>query len=704
MVLLSQTDLDAPTIVSLLLRTGAALTYSAIGAVVLLQVRRSMASGLLVAACAATACSALLGTSFWPGMVVSGTDLPELCRATAWFVFVLYLSRRAPAARQRRRTFATLAIIVAASAGTSMLLGLADWHIVSPLLGLGLAIGQMLLLENLYRNATEETRWHIGLACIALGMMAGYDMVVRADTLLFNSHSDVLVDSQWLVALLTSPLLGLALARSREWSIDLHVSRAAAFHSATLVVSGVFLLAMAVTGELVRSLNLPAGDKWSSLAELCLLFSGLLTLAVLLTSASARSGLGRLLLDHFFSHRFDYRREWLRCIDTLCAETAHGYGESETALALRAIKVMSQVVDSPAGVLLLREPSGDAWRWASSWNMPVLARPVLPGHPLWDVLGWTTEAAVLSMAVTQTPPLNALGPLWLGVPLRTAGGEDEPALGCILMAPPRVSFQLDQEVFALLRVLGRETATYLANQCAARTIAQTRELHDYGSRFAFVAHDIKNVSGQLSLLLSNAEQHLDNPAFRTDMLATIAASVERINGLLRRLDAADRSDTQPSPMVAERLEALTSKIGRGLGAAIRFDHDGHGGRLAMDADVFDTAIGHLLTNAVQAGREAGSRVPVSVLLRRDRGKLSVDITDSGHGMSPEFIRDTLFEPFRTTKPGGSGIGAFQARELLVAAGGALTVLSEPGVGTTMRVSLPSGIAEASSRRTVRATV
>jgi putative PEP-CTERM system histidine kinase len=704
MVLLLHVGLDPPSVISLLLRVGAALAYSAIGAIVLLQVRRSVASALLAAACAATACDALLSGAFWTEMVVTGSDLLDLCRAAAWFTFVLYVSRCAPVARQRWWTIATLAIIVGASAATSVLLGLGDWHVVSPLLGLGLAIGQMLLLENLYRNATEETRWHIGLACIALGMMAGYDMVVRADTLLFNSHSDVLADSQWLVAILTSPLLGLALSRSREWSIDLHMSRAAAFHSATLVVSGVFLIAMAVTGELVRSLGLPASDRWSSLAELCLLFSGLLTLAVLLTSASARSGLGRLLLDHFFSHRFDYRREWLRCIDTLCAEADGERGNTDTALSLRAIKVISQIVDSPAGVLLLREPTEDAWRWASSWNMPVLTAPVLPGHPLWDVLGWTTEAAVLSAAVTKTPPLNALGPLWLGVPLRTTGHEDDPAFGCILVAPPRVPFQIDQEVLALLRVLGRETATHLSNQRAARTIAQTGELREYGRRFAFVAHDIKNVSGQLSLLLSNAEQHLDNPAFRTDMVATIAASVDRINGLLRRLDAANRSDTLPSFMVAERLESLTAEIGRSLGATIQFDVDGDGGRLDMDADVFDTAIGHLVINAVQAGREASSPAPVSVLLRREHGRLSVDITDRGRGMTPEFIRDTLFEPFRTTKPGGSGIGAFQARELLVAAGGELTVLSKPGLGTTMRVSLPTGIAKASVRRPVRATV
>ena len=67
----------------------------------------------------------------------------------------------------------------------------------------------------------------------------------------------------------------------------------------------------------------------------------------------------------------------------------------------------------------------------------------------------------------------------------------------------------------------------------------------------------------------------------------------------------------------------------------------------------------------------------------------VDIIDEGPGMTPEFIRDELFRPFATTKGGGHGIGAYQARELLREAGGDLLVFSKPNSGTTMRLLLPS---------------
>ena len=54
-------------------------------------------------------------------------------------------------------------------------------------------------------------------------------------------------------------------------------------------------------------------------------------------------------------------------------------------------------------------------------------------------------------------------------------------------------------------------------------------------------------------------------------------------------------------------------------------------------------------------------------------------------MTAEFIRDQLFRPFGTSKREGTGIGAFQARELLREAGGDLHVDSRPGAGTTVHL-------------------
>ena len=66
----------------------------------------------------------------------------------------------------------------------------------------------------------------------------------------------------------------------------------------------------------------------------------------------------------------------------------------------------------------------------------------------------------------------------------------------------------------------------------------------------------------------------------------------------------------------------------------------------------------------------------------------IEVHDSGSGMSPEFVRTRLFKPFDSSKPGGFGIGAYEARELVKAMGGRLDVESREGLGSRFTIRLP----------------
>src|SRR3954465_3643342 len=125
------------------------------------------------------------------------------------------------------------------------------------------------------------------------------------------------------------------------------------------------------------------------------------------------------------------------------------------------------------------------------------------------------------------------------------------------------------------------------------------------------------------------------------MLETVSASVQKITALLRRLETpeADRAPAAIAP--GPRLEALMATYRRVRKAEFDLEHDGSTAMLAISPDVFDTAVTHLLNNAV----EASSGLPVRVQVRHEVGRVVIDIVDSGPGMSPEFIRDHLFRPF-----------------------------------------------------------
>jgi signal transduction histidine kinase len=99
----------------------------------------------------------------------------------------------------------------------------------------------------------------------------------------------------------------------------------------------------------------------------------------------------------------------------------------------------------------------------------------------------------------------------------------------------------------------------------------------------------------------------------------------------------------------------------------------------------ERVIGHLIQNAIEATPKDGQ---VLVRLSRQEDAAIVEVSDTGHGMSDEFIRERLFKPFDSTKSAGMGIGVFEIREYVLELEGQLEVASQPSNGTTFRVILP----------------
>jgi putative PEP-CTERM system histidine kinase len=637
---------------------------------------------------------AATGTAgLWAGAVALTPETPleglagglEIARSGVWFLLLLRLharivgGRASPLLRRFGLAGAVLGLLALACLLPRAAEVLVQFNLGSPALlaRLGLALLVVLLAENLYRNADETQRWHVNLPCIALGGLAAFDVLVFADAALSRAFSDGLLDARAVLTALSAPLLAVAAVRDGRWRRAMPVSRQAVFHGATLVVAGAFLLGVGAVGEALRHF----GADWGQAAQASLLAAAVMALAVAATSRTARSRMRHLIVDHFFTARYDYRREWLRCVDVLS-----GPVEAEPA-ERRAIRAVADAADSPAGALMMRDPAAASLRWAGSWNMPSATHALPLGAPM---LAQLAAGEVVVFGADQPVPaeIAALGRLWLAIPLLH---HREGLVGVVALAPPRAAFTLDREVFELLRTLGREVAMFLAERQAAERLAEQHQLQDYARRFAFVAHDVKTVSSQLTLLLANAEDNIQDPEFQHDMLLTVRASASRINTLIARLrqpeaelgpvTAAPTSDAAVAPL--ERLRAIAAATRHpvrieALGAPV--------GLAAIPREPFDAAVGHLVNNAAEASPPG---VPVNIVLRGEPGRMVVEIADAGRGMTPEFIRDELFRPLSSSKPGGSGIGAWQARELLRQAGGDLIVESRPDAGTTMRLILPA---------------
>ncbi|HLI22982.1 MAG TPA: XrtA/PEP-CTERM system histidine kinase PrsK [Stellaceae bacterium] len=534
-----------------------------------------------------------------------------------------------------------------------------------------IAIFGLLLVENLYRNTAVRRQWNVVPLCIALGGLFAYQLFLYSDALLFGWVSDVFTAARPAVSCLVAPFLALTLMRNRGWKIAVHLSQSVVLHSLTLIASGVFLLAIVTVAGLLRDW----GGAWGQVVQVTALFGSVLVLASIVSSGSIKARLKYLVARHFFAQRYDYRVEWMNFIDLLSTREA---GED---LKHRAIEGIANVVEAQGGALWLRDGARGQGGFVpvSLWNMRLPSDASVPADGAF-VKGFRGGRWIQEFHRGRA--YDALGECWLAVPL---AAQNE-LIGFITLAPSRANVALNWESFELLRALGRQAASYIAEERFAQQLQDSRKLQDYAKRFAFVAHDIKNLAAQLRMVTVNAQRHGDDPAFRADAFETIRHSVARMNDLLAQLRANQVMDAAPAVAIdaVAVIRRLLDECGAGL-ARISCVFECSRAAVAIEADRLASVVKLLLDNALEASPEGAS---ITLGLKCRDGRLMIDIADEGAGMDVEFIHGQLFRPFRSTKSDGYGIGAYQTRELLHMAGGDLEVVSAPGAGTTMRVILP----------------
>lgn len=535
----------------------------------------------------------------------------------------------------------------------------------------GLSIAGLLLVENLYRNIEPKRMWNVVPLCIAIGGFFAYGLFLYSTALLTGHVNPVFAQARPAATCLLAPFLALTLARNRDWRIDHHISRGLVFHAFTLVVSGVFLLVVASLGAVLR------GGTWGPAAQIVALFGSTLVLALVLSSGSIKARINYLVSRNFFSLRYDYRLEWMNFIDILSAP------RDGAGLRQRVIHAVANIVDSPRGALWLVD-EGVGFRPAAFFNMRLPAELIEPLTSTF-VAGFRGGHWTQVLDGEANPaPWRADGQFWLAVPLVHSGR----IIGFIALAHPRAPFDLNWESFDLLRAVGRQAASYICEESAAQQLADARRLEEYGKRFAFLGHDLKNIAGQLRLIAVNAQHHGDNPEFRADAFRTIEGSAARMSALLLQLNARTAAAADPRRAVPTDAARIIAEVANALaGAAVPIETRmaGSATLVTMPAEDLRSALTHVLSNAIEAS-PAGAIVSIAGTI--ENGRHVIAITDRGPGMDPEFVHRELFRPFRTTKASGSGIGAYQTRELVRAAGGELEVISQPGAGTTMRIVLP----------------
>lgn len=614
--------------------------------------------------------------------------LADVIRYGAWYAFVISLL--APTGDSDTKPLLpswlpmTCWLLVAAGITLQFSLTLGwlspkEWLRTLVFHGLVEAVIGLVLVEQLFRTISEDSRWNVKPLCLALLFQFVFDVYLFSDAMMFNRIDGDALTVRGFVHAISIPLLMLATERSQDWTSKIRLSQKAAFHSATLLFAGLYLLFMAGVGYYVRYF----GGEWGRAFQLALVFAAMLVLGILLVSGSIRAKIKVLVGKHFFSYRYDYREEWLRFTQALSIE------DSPQTMGQQVVRGLGNMVESPGGTLWLREAGTGAYRQHARWNFPACTAEVQRDAPLCCFLlasGW-----VINLEEYRCFParyrdleipawLSELQNAWLIVPLM-AGNEMH---GFAILARSRTPINVNWEVNDLLRTAGCQAASFLARMQATEALLEVRKFDAFNKMSAFVVHDLKNIITQLSLMLKNAERHHDNPEFQQDMLMTVNHSVERMRQLMMQLR---EGATPPGGIcgvnladVIQRLQKDKMKQGRSFDIRIqdRLIARGHEERL-------ERVIGHLVQNALDASSPS-DKVWISV--ERQNDKAAIEVGDTGHGMTQEFIRDRLFKPFQSTKDAGMGIGAYESAQYINELGGEMLVESEKDKGTRITVTLP----------------
>lgn len=542
------------------------------------------------------------------------------------------------------------------------------------------SIGALMLLHNLYAGAASGMRPLLRWTGIALAGIFAYDLNLGTIAYLSGGNPGVLTDLRGIFAGIMAGLFALGMNAAGP-RVQFSPSRAVTFRTLSLLLIGGYLALMVLV---TKSLAVIGGDI-ARASQIMFLVLAVAAAVLAVPSAKVRSWLRVTATKHLFQHRYDYREEWLRFTRTI----GHG-GAGDASLQERAVKALADITESPAGLLLMPGEDGQL-ELTARWNWSTIAVPaVASDYPFTRLL----EQHNLVLAFDEARAgvdhhgEQPLVPGWL------IEAEDAWALvplihfdrlvGAIVLARPRNPRHLDWEDFDLLRVAGQQLASYLAEQAGQQALMDASRFDEFNRRMAFVMHDIKNLVSQLSLLAANAEKHADNPAFRADMLVTLRNSADKLNALLARLGR--YGSGQVSELAPIDLAELASSVAERLRAA-------HPISLTRDAQVvvsgnreaLEQALIHLVQNAIDAS-EPG--MPVMIDVTTDGLHGTIEVVDTGRGMSPEFVRTGLFKPFVSSKQGGFGIGAFEARELVKAMGGRVAVESREGLGTRFALTLP----------------
>jgi putative PEP-CTERM system histidine kinase len=573
--------------------------------------------------------------------------------------------------------FATVAILLLCEISTlfsSFFIGqIFIFHLLQSLVGLW-------LVESLFRKTVSTSRWTVKPLCMGLGLLFAYDFAYYSNALLTQTIPVTFLYARSWVVIITIPFILLSIRRVTDWSVRIYVSRDVIFHSSLLLAAGGYLLVMALAGYYIQYI----GNSWGSILQIFFFSMSLFILVALFLSEKLQRKIKVFIAKHFFANKYEYREEWTKFANLLNNSSDNPY---QTVLTTFISPFKPRY-----GVLLVKEGSRFTVKATHNISSELLSQTDQLNFVLCNLAlahQWIVSLREVIEKYEATPfdfDTSTLAKKQLFeyiIPLSNPSGFE----AVVLLSPLTSTDNVNWEDRDLMRAISIQVTNYLHLHLSNQELAESKQFDAFNRMSAFLVHDLKNVIAQLQLLSTNSIKHRDNPEFIEDAFDTVDSSVLRLNKMLAQLKQKQISTT--SEVSTSLLSTLNSAVEQRKAylpsPTIEYAHtsDCH---IITDPSRLHSVFCHLIQNAQEATDQSGS---VHIKTRSHNTEFIITLSDTGTGMSSDFITDRLFKPFDTTKGNaGMGIGVYDANQYIQKINGYLSVSSTEGEGTVFTLHFP----------------
>jgi putative PEP-CTERM system histidine kinase len=517
-------------------------------------------------------------------------------------------------------------------------------------------------------NASPDARWKIKFELVGLGTILTVLIFYYSQALLYRTLNMNYLEMRSFLYLVASVLMTYPLV-FRRGKVRIQVSRQIAFKSVVLFAVGIYLVMIGLLGEGMQHF----GTFFPRTVAISMAFLGGITLLILMLSERIRREVKVVLHKNFYQHKHDYRTQWLRFTEQLSTS------RSGDELLQHILSAYCNIFGITGSALFLFEENRSGYCMLAEHNLELREEIIKPDNSLIHFMtkhSWVVSISEENSEIAlEDARIFRDNLIYFVVPLF----DVEQLEGFIVLGRPVNSKEVYiYEDYDLMKTIARQASLAIMHQRLSDQITHAREIEAIGNVAAFVAHDLKNLVSNLSLIVENATRYIHNPDFQTDMLTSLGNTVVKMQKLINRLKNLGEQDHINQQLV--NLLELAERTAH-LVVGNRITVSGSAEMVRVDENEIQKVILNLLMNGIEASAQ---QEPVAI----EVGFLKlpfIRVIDQGCGMSARFIRTELYKPFRTTKKQGLGIGLYQCRQIVTAHGGRIEVSSVEGGGSVFTV-------------------